>query len=161
MWNDGVQDMDIMIALTLDIELPFDDFTGTAYGNDGSLGAGGNGAGAGTPEWMMKLDPMSAKCKMGTGKPQAKTFEFTGVGQNTGKTIFLDRITFVESGAGTVSDELKFEDRNGALIVHHYTEADDFGYDRDFYGREVEGLTVTVMPNTTQTPNGRVYITTL
>ncbi len=160
LWNDGVQDMDVMIALTLDIEIPFDDFTAVTYDNDGSAGAAGDGTGVGTPEWMMKLDPMNAKCEMGTGKPQSgKTYEFTGVGQNTGKTLFLDRIVFVESGAGTVSDELKIEDRNGALILHHYTEAADYGYDRDFYGREVKGLTIVIQPNTTQTPDGQIYVT--
>ena len=160
LWNDGVQDMDIMVALTLDVEIPFNTFTAVTYDNDGSAGAAADGTGVGTPEWMMKLDPMNAKCEMGTGKPQSgKTYEFTGVGQNTGKTLFLDRIVFVESGAGTVSDEIKIEDRNGALIMHHYTEAADYGYDRDFYGREVKGLTVVVQPNTTQTPDGQVYIT--
>ncbi len=142
-WNDGVQDMDLMVATgSLDTCIPFDENTGTTYDNDNQ--ATYDGAGQNTPTWVNKLDPMDAKCEMGTGKPQGFNYDFTGVAQNTGKTLLLQRVEWHDD-AITKGDILLLRERNGALIIRHVAEKDDTGTEHEFNGRLVKGLQVETL----------------
>lgn len=140
LWNNGAYDIDTTEALSMDSSIGFEENTGATF--DNALHALWDGAGQNTPTWVNRLDPTSAAAEQ--NQAQTINLDFTGVGQNTHKTLIVDNIKWHGDSIAD-ADQLELTEWDGSRVIRHFAEADDVGLNRRLYGQIVRGLKVKTM----------------
>jgi len=137
-WNSGVYDIDTTEAIGgLVDSIGFTENSTTTY--DNALNAGLDGAGTGTPLWVVTLD-------LGRSTHD-KGLEFWAVGENTAQSLLVDKIVW-EGEDIDDGNELSIVNITDDIVFHAWAVAADTGDAKSWSPpNPVHGLKVKTMTN--------------